>query len=34
MRLNFVVQPPDEIEEGIRRLGHAIEALSSNVLTE
>lgn len=34
MRLNFVVQPPDEIEEGIRRLGHAIEALSSNTLTE
>lgn len=30
MRLNFVVQPPDEIEEGIRRLGRAIENLSSN----
>jgi len=30
MRLNFVVQPPDEIEEGIARLGQAIEKLSNN----
>jgi hypothetical protein len=28
MRLNFVVQPPDEIEEGVKRLGQAIEKLS------
>jgi GntR family transcriptional regulator/MocR family aminotransferase len=27
MRLNFVVQPPDEIEEGIKRLGKAIAGL-------
>jgi len=30
MRLNFVLQPPDEIEEGIKRLGRAIEKLASN----
>jgi GntR family transcriptional regulator/MocR family aminotransferase len=30
MRLNFVVQPPDEIEEGINRLGQAIEELSKS----
>jgi 2-aminoadipate transaminase len=24
LRLNFVVQPPDEIEEGLRRLGKAV----------
>jgi GntR family transcriptional regulator/MocR family aminotransferase len=28
MRLNFVVQPPDEIEEGINRLSQAVEELS------
>ena len=28
MRLNFVVQPQDEIGEGIKRLGQAIEKLS------
>jgi len=31
MRLNFVVQSPDGIEEGIRRLGRAIEILSVNM---
>jgi GntR family transcriptional regulator/MocR family aminotransferase len=30
MRLNFVVQPPDEIGEGIKRLGQAIENLSKD----
>ena len=28
MRLNFVVQPPDEIEEGVKRLGKAIEQVA------
>jgi GntR family transcriptional regulator / MocR family aminotransferase len=31
LRLNFVVQTPDQIEEGIKRLGRALERLSSNV---
>ncbi|MGD8403848.1 MAG: PLP-dependent aminotransferase family protein [Anaerolineales bacterium] len=30
MRINFVVQPPDEIEEGIKRLSRAIEELSKS----
>lgn len=30
IRLNFVVQAPDEIEEGIRRLGKAIEQTANN----
>jgi GntR family transcriptional regulator/MocR family aminotransferase len=30
LRLNFVVQPPDEIEEGVKRLGQGIENLSQN----
>ena len=30
MRLNFVVRPPDEIEEGIKRLGQAIEEIIRN----
>ncbi len=30
MRLNFVVQSPDEIDEGIKRLGKAIERLASD----
>jgi GntR family transcriptional regulator/MocR family aminotransferase len=29
LRLNFVAQPPDQIEEGIKRLGKAIEGLST-----
>ena len=29
MRLNFVVQAPDEIEEGIKRLGNAIEKMQT-----
>jgi 2-aminoadipate transaminase len=29
MRLNFVVQAPDEIEEGIKRLGTAIEKMQA-----
>jgi len=29
MRLNFVVQAPDEIEEGIKRLGRSIEKVAS-----
>jgi len=29
LRLNFVVQPPEEIEEGIRRLGRAIARMRS-----
>jgi GntR family transcriptional regulator/MocR family aminotransferase len=28
LRLNFVIQPPDEIEEGIKRLGKAIKCLA------
>jgi GntR family transcriptional regulator/MocR family aminotransferase len=31
MRLNFAAQLPDDIEEGIKRLGKAIERLSSGV---
>lgn len=34
MRLNFVVQPPDEIEEGIKRLGQAIEKLVNHKKTD
>jgi 2-aminoadipate transaminase len=30
IRLNFAMQPPTNIEEGIRRIGRAMEALSSN----
>jgi GntR family transcriptional regulator/MocR family aminotransferase len=30
LRLNFVVQPPDEIEEGIKRLGKAFKRLKSD----
>ena len=30
MRLNFVIQPLKDIEEGFRRLGQAIESLSNN----
>ena len=30
LRLNFVVQPPDKIEEGIQRLGKAIQRLKMN----
>jgi len=30
MRMNFVAQPPDKIEEGIKRLGQAIEAFNNS----
>ena len=30
MRLNFVVHSPDEIEEGMKRLGKAIERLANH----
>jgi len=33
MRLNFVVQPPEEIEKGIRRLSQVIDNLSDNKWT-
>ena len=29
MRLNFVAQPPDEITEGVRRLGKAIRKMGA-----
>ena len=29
LRLNFALHPPDRIEEGIRRLGHAVKILAS-----
>jgi len=34
IRLNFVLHSPDEIDEGIRRLGRAIEQLAGKTLSE
>lgn len=31
LRLNFATQPPEQIEEGIRRLGMAMERLKSDL---